>query len=62
MYASVGTFAAEYAPYHTMWAFWAGVNDHRNGRRSEHRGVDAQAYDRGVECAMRVRIQELRHR
>jgi hypothetical protein len=55
MYASIETFAAEYAPYHTMAAFRAGVSDYQTGRRSEsYRGVEAQAYDRGLECGMRV--------
>jgi hypothetical protein len=59
-FAAVGRLAkAEYAPYHRMAGFWYGVNDYPR-RRSELRGVDAQAYDRGLECAMRVRIQELR--
>jgi len=54
MYASVETFADEYAPYHTMAAFRAGVDDYQTERWSEYRGFEAQAYDRGRECAMRV--------
>jgi len=55
MYASVETFAAEYAPYHTMPAFWRGVRDYQFGAVcSTDLGVHAQAYDRGAECAMRV--------
>ena len=51
--------AAEYAPYHRMAGFWYGVNDYPR-RRTELRGVDAQAYDRGLECAMRVALANAR--
>jgi hypothetical protein len=58
MNASVETFAAEYDPYHTMAAFRAGVEDYRAGvigwNQPTTDTAAAQAYDRGVECAIRV--------
>jgi len=52
--------AAEYAPYHRMAGFWYGVLDYRHGHRAEYSGVEAQAYDRGRECAMRVALANAR--
>ena len=56
----------EYRPYHTIPAFDAGFNDYQRGHFLSpqgvgflYGGVDAQAYDRGVECASRwSRVQE----
>ncbi len=46
---------AEYAPYHTMVAFEVGFDTYINNWMSRDcDGVDGQAYDRGMECAMRV--------
>jgi hypothetical protein len=43
-----------YAPYHTMPVFLQGHADYRNQALSQDKqGVEAQAYDRGAECAMR---------
>jgi hypothetical protein len=46
---------SDYAPYDTMHAFEIGVQNYRNGRWVEHhyREVEAQAYDRGFEYAMK---------
>ena len=55
MNQTIETLAAEYAPYNTMQAFAEGVADYQSGKKlSERQGMDAQAYDRGAECAMRV--------
>ena len=63
MNATIEGFAAEYTPYNTMHAFRIGVVDYLNGRGLDpvhYRGVDAQAYHRGVECAMRVKLANAR--
>jgi hypothetical protein len=51
---------ADYAPYHTMPAFDEGIDDYMNGcfenpyDGKPREGVNAQAWDRGSEYAMRV--------
>lgn len=56
--------AREYGPYGRMLAFQEGANDYREGSWSwKHelkRGVDAIAYDKGVEAAMREAAGERR--
>ena len=47
-------FTSEYAPYHVMPAFQQGMADYAASRRAELSGVAGQAYDRGLECAMRT--------
>jgi hypothetical protein len=45
-----------YAPYHTWTEFTEGHDDYVLGNCSREPlegGVEAQAYDRGAECAMR---------
>ena len=52
--------AAEYAPYHTMQAFQVGAEafmDHRYTHRYSSDSVEAQAWDRGHEAAMRFTKQ-----
>jgi hypothetical protein len=50
-------FAAnQYAPYHTFPEFAEGVSDYNDRGiwdRTPYDGVKAQAYDRGLEAAMR---------
>jgi hypothetical protein len=50
--------AKTYAPYDRFPAFWQGVEDYLNGVHKvwEDRagGVDGQAYDRGLNAAMRL--------
>ena len=44
---------SRYAPYHTLPAFTLGYDDYRRrSLRHNLTGVEAQAYDRGAECAM----------
>lgn len=50
LHLELADIAHEYAPYHRMTPFWHGAH----GRKVEYSGVAAQAYDRGLECAMRV--------
>lgn len=48
---------AEYAPYNTMLAFGSGYDHYMSGHVGPSpflSGVDAQAYDRGQEAAMKV--------
>jgi hypothetical protein len=57
-YIDENKIKAEYAPYHTMFAFevaYASVMAGRDWLRHHYRGVDEQAYDRGVEAACRVK-------
>ena len=51
-----------YAPYHTFPEFTMGYDDYRGRRRraNEPGGVGGQAYDRGLECAMRRWVAEFR--
>jgi hypothetical protein len=53
--------AAEYAPYHTMTAFAKGTSAYMNrvfdNPYSIEQGVKAQAWDRGLEAAMRFTRQ-----
>jgi hypothetical protein len=52
---TIQEFRAEYAPYDKMTAFDEGMRDYGHGNVSDnYNGVDAQAYDRGLECAMRI--------
>ena len=47
----------DYAPYHLLEAFEAGVYAYRcNNHWSRHcyKGLEAKAYDRGCEFAMRI--------
>ncbi len=45
----------KYAPYHKMVAFEVGFDSYiNNWMRRDYEGVEQQAYDRGMECAMRV--------
>jgi hypothetical protein len=45
----------DYAPYHTLPAFDDGITAYMDGRHDNpHDGVAAQAWDRGLEYAMRV--------
>ena len=53
--------AEEYAPYHKMNAFWAGVMDYQCGRTDKdpkYSSAERQAYDRGMEYAMRCRQED----
>lgn len=55
-YSRLDRIAKTYAPYHTLPAFWQGVDDYENHtmrHRDEYQGVDGQAYDRGLNAAMR---------
>ena len=54
-YIDVESIKAEYAPYHTHAAFAFGYDCYELGAY-EHgfNGVAAQAFDRGLEAAMRV--------
>lgn len=57
-YINVEQIKAEYAPYHTMSAFRSGYENYMNGLFGDspyHKGVAAQAYDRGQEAAMKVK-------
>ncbi len=55
-YLDTDALKAEYAPYHTMFAFHQGLEDYGTFRRSvQVTGVDQQAYDRGLEAAMRIK-------
>jgi hypothetical protein len=50
--------AAEYAPYHQLPAFAKGAEDYMDGVfESSLTGVEAQAWDRGSEAAMRFTRQ-----
>ena len=51
------TIAAEYAPYNLYPAFQKGFDAYNAGRISNPHGdtADGQAWDRGAECAMRVK-------
>jgi hypothetical protein len=51
--------AAEYAPYNLYPAFQKGFDAYNAGRivNPYGDGVNAQAWDRGAECAMRVNRQ-----
>jgi hypothetical protein len=52
--------AAEYAPYHTLAAFRRGAQDYMDGNFTcpyGSAGVDGQAWDRGMEAAMRYARQ-----
>jgi hypothetical protein len=53
----------DYAPYHTMSAFNEGITAYTEGRyNNPFTGVAAQAWDRGLEYAMRVvRWKPMRH-
>ena len=55
LHLTIQDIAAEYAGYHTMPAFKAGVRDHddfaNHGVRRSYSGVAEQAYDRGFEAA-----------
>lgn len=54
-YVNLEATWAEYAPYHTMPKFDEGFSDYLVGRfGKEYRGVDAQAYDRGMQAGMQV--------
>ena len=61
LHLTIQDIAAEYAGYHTMPAFKAGVRDHDDfanhgdRRACSYSGVAEQAYDLGFEAAMRVR-------
>jgi hypothetical protein len=45
----------DYAPYNTMPAFQHSIADYNQARLDNpYRGVDAQAWDRGTELAMRM--------
>jgi hypothetical protein len=44
---------SEYAPYHRMPEFKQGRQDY-GGKLREYENVQAQAYDRGLEFAMRL--------
>jgi hypothetical protein len=63
VYAAKRTFpeiAAEYRPYHTMLAFQVGAEDYMDGKHDNPFGsssVEAQAWDRGAECASRFTSQ-----
>ena len=48
---------AEYEPYNAMRAFEVGYDGYMAGNwmEAEYEGVDGQAYDRGMEAAMRVK-------
>lgn len=50
--------AKTYAPYDKFVTFWDGVEDYLNGVHRQWRdrlsGVNGQAYDRGMEAAMRL--------
>jgi hypothetical protein len=51
---SFNEIAATYAPYHTMPAFQEGAEAYAKGRYDNpFQGVAAQAWDRGLEAAMR---------
>ena len=51
--------AKTYAPYHTLPAFWQGVEDYGHRNWSHHyTGVQGQAYDRGLNTAMRFQRGE----
>lgn len=54
--ATEATIRASYAPYNTMPAFEEGFRAYTRGTSSQYWnvGVDAQAFDRGMECAMRL--------
>jgi hypothetical protein len=43
-----------------MSAFAEGVQDYATGHREEYSGADAQAYHRGLECAMRIALAKAR--
>jgi hypothetical protein len=51
--------AAEYAPYHTLPAFAKGAEDYMDSKFDcpFAGGVDGQAWDRGMEAAMRFTRQ-----
>jgi hypothetical protein len=62
--AELEEIAERYAPYHTMEAFWTGFADYQEHRECPKGWVDArgQAWDRGAEAAMNVRIARVRER
>jgi hypothetical protein len=45
--------ARAYAPYDKMTAFWHGYSDYYENVRQSFEGADQQAYDRGLELAMK---------
>ena len=52
---------SEYAPYDQMPAFDQGMRDWHTGTHGrEHSDVAAQAYDRGMEYAMRVAREQFK--
>jgi hypothetical protein len=58
--------AHEYRPYHEMPAFQKGAEDYMDGNYAcpyaePHQGLQAQAWDRGLECAMRFTQQHGRY-
>jgi hypothetical protein len=54
--SSLPMIAKEYAPYHTLPAFTAGFRSYGTvyQERNPYDGMNAQAWDRGLECGMRV--------
>jgi hypothetical protein len=46
--------ADQYKPYSGMPEFWRGYREYMKGEYTELNGVEAQAYDRGHELAMRI--------
>ncbi len=54
---TVNKLRGEYAPYDRMPAFDEGLEDYERGfdRSPRYHGIAGQAYDRGAECAMRMR-------
>jgi hypothetical protein len=55
-YVNLEAIWAEYAPYHTMPKFDEGFADYLAGRfgTKNYRGVEGQAYDRGLEAGSRA--------
>jgi hypothetical protein len=51
--------ADDYRPYNTIPAFYLGIADYQTGIFERHyaRDLDQQAWDRGLECAMRFERQ-----
>lgn len=57
--AYVNDIRAEYTPYNNLPAFSQGMRDYHGHCSWQHlEGVAAQAYDRGLECAMRIERAE----
>lgn len=54
--AAIVNIAKDYLGFNHMPAFWEGVADYAAGcyDGSPFVGADAQAWDRGMECAMRA--------